>query len=245
MAESHKQAICLLLSGPPIGGFRSFVINLSSFLRSHSYEVELCFLSSETWAFRDDISVFSIFNCRSVSSLKAKDMPLLFRVRLAIRFFIARVRHRLFKNKKNALLVSLLGSQKRAAESVLHEGRVYDFSKYDCVISTEEIRCNYFLSHNIIAQKKIGFIHPDYLLAHFDKVADYPFLKNLDAVCAVCASSRKSLEKAFPRLKASIYGLRTPLDVKKIISLSQQPLPASHENGSFDFLTVCRLDNSS
>lgn len=116
---------------------------------------------------------------------------------------------------------------------------------YDCVISWEEVLCNYFLSKNINAKKKIGLIHPNYKNAGFSKFIDKPFLKSLDKIILTSKANEKSFLSCFPSFQnktSSVYNL---LDTDKINSLLKIVPKDLYKKSLFDIITVCRLDNSS
>ena len=117
-----------------------------------------------------------------------------------------------------------------------------DLSSYDCVISWEEVQCNYFLAYNVIAKRKIGYVHPDYLKVGYSKEIDSNMLNCIDEFCCVTKENYNNLIKIFSQDK--IKFIPNSLNVNKIQELS---------NGSVDYLldgetkiiTVCRLDNKS
>lgn len=117
-----------------------------------------------------------------------------------------------------------------------------DLSSYDCVISWEEVQCNYFLAYNVIAKRKIGYVHPDYLNVGYSKEIDSNMLNCIDEFCCVTKENYNNLIKIFNQDK--IKFIPNSLNVNRIQELS---------NGSVDYLldgetkiiTVCRLDNKS
>jgi glycosyltransferase involved in cell wall biosynthesis len=114
-------------------------------------------------------------------------------------------------------------------------------SAYDCVVSWEELTCNDFLALNVKAKRKIGYIHPDYKTAGFDKSSDISVLKRLDAVVGVSESTANTLKQVFTELKERITYVPNVLDPEAVLSKAKEEV-STFEKSAFDIVTVCRLD---
>lgn len=116
---------------------------------------------------------------------------------------------------------------------------------YDVAISTAEFYCNNLVAEKIDAEKKIGWIHPDYSSLHTDTFFDKRTLDKLDYIVTVSNTSKNSLIKVFPEYRNKVYFIPNLLNVEKIIKLSKdKPREYSKISGPI-FVTVARLDNSS
>lgn len=116
---------------------------------------------------------------------------------------------------------------------------------YDVAISTAEFYCNNLVAEKIDAEKKIGWIHPDYSSLHTDTFFDKRTLDKLDYIVTVSNTSKNSLIKVLPEYRNKVYFIPNLLNVEKIIKLSKdKPREYSKISGPI-FVTVARLDNSS
>lgn len=116
---------------------------------------------------------------------------------------------------------------------------------YDVAISTAEFYCNDLVVEKIDAEKKIGWIHPDYSSLHTDTFFDKRTLDKLDYIVTVSNTSKNSLITVLPEYRNKVYFIPNLLNAEKIIQLSKdKPQEYSKISGSI-FVTVARLDNSS
>lgn len=116
---------------------------------------------------------------------------------------------------------------------------------YDVAISTAEFYCNDLAVEKIDADKKIGWIHPDYSSMHTDVLFDKRTLDRLDYIVTVSNASKNSLITILPEYRDKVYFIPNLLNTERIIQLSKdKPEEYSNISGSI-FVTVARLDNSS
>ncbi len=95
--------------------------------------------------------------------------------------------------------------------SVMEYKQKCDLSEYDCVIAWEEGFTSYFLANNVIAKKKIGYIHPDYQRARFCKYADEIALQGLDKIAFVSNATKKSFQEAIFTLLKALIAVSVPI----------------------------------
>jgi hypothetical protein len=69
---------------------------------------------------------------------------------------------------------------------------------YDFAISTAEFFCNTYVALNTIADKKIGWIHPDYESLNTDIDFDRMTLDKLDKLVTISETCKLSLINSFP-----------------------------------------------
>ena len=117
-----------------------------------------------------------------------------------------------------------------------------NFELYDAVISWEEIQCNYFLAYKVKANKKIAYIHPDYVLVGYSSTIDSKMLKNVNYLVGVSKNNCMQLEKIFKSIK--IRHIPNTLNVNDIDVKSDKLISQMNEN-IFKIITVCRLENKS
>ena len=79
--------------------------------------------------------------------------------------------------------------------------------KYDVVLSYTSNEILYYADEKTIADKKIVWIHNDYIAAHHPKDYDYPHLKNMDAIVTISNKCADILKEEFPEFKGKIYNI--------------------------------------
>lgn len=227
------------------GGFKSFLNNYVNFLTSLKHEVSVIYLGDSYLNNSNVKNEIKIDLNSKKHHLNIKEFC--FTSSFIFKRFFKLAQYALSKNKKDKRLeYKILKSQCIVAKKVLKSGVKLDLNEYDCVISAEELMCNYFLANNTIAKRKIAFIHPDYKLAHFNAKIDKYFLKNVDLICAVSNSGADSIKSKLKEFKDKIIGVPNYINVNEIIN----KLEVTYDDASFDksvinLVTVCRLDNSS
>ena len=230
--------ICLIISCYK-GGFASFVNNISSLLIKNKHNVTILNLDKDEDDFCIDNVDRRVFDIKSNSNYLSHKKPR--QISILLRKVIFYFKH---KKREDILKNFLFYNQLTAEWIIKYCSTKLDLTEFDCVVSAEEGISNYFLANNVIAKRKVGYVHPDYLLACFDKRIDRKYFKKLDCICAVSGANANSLKKAFPGLKNKIFGIKNPVDTKRIVDKSNE-YEITFEREKINIITVCRLDNSS
>ena len=220
---------CLLYSSSS-GGFGAFVTNLLSLFKS------------------DEVTIVKITRGKqsfdaTCEGTKTTTLSLR-RRRLVWPLLFARFKRRVAR-LCNRAKERLFDYQLGIADSVFRCTKRIDLTDFDVVISTEEILCNYFLAHNVLAKVKIGYVHPDYKMAGFSPYIDQIFFKKLDYVFATSHAGSKSLRKALPTLQKRILAMPNPINAEKVISNANSKTSFHPNPVITNIVTVCRLDNNS
>lgn len=116
---------------------------------------------------------------------------------------------------------------------------------YDIAISSAEFYCNNLLVEKISADKRIGWIHPDYKSLNTDVRFDKKTLDKLDIIVTVSRASRESLIEMIPEYGIKVRYIPNLLDKDKIDRLSNGVPLEYKEISKPIFITVARIDNSS
>ena len=231
--------ICFLCN-MPVGGFKAFIENTVKVLVKKKYDVSVVSIGEQ------NIEINGVETNVISPSFEGKIIKYKF---VLLKWFFKRlflkVLSLIVPSKNNVLKSSIYGAQYNSAKKVLKCNDLINLSKFDCVISSEEIFCNYFLANNVKCNKKIAYIHPDYKMAHFDKRIDKFFLNKIDVLCAVSIANSNTLKRVFPHYTHKIYGIPNPLDIDTIIFKSSCSISEFFDYSKVNIITVCRLDNSS
>lgn len=150
---------------------------------------------------------------------------------------------KLLKKKTNTekRLISLY--QKMDVQRAKHQKKI-DLKNFDAVITWEEFYPAYLLAEAIQANKKIAWIHPDYIQCGFDKKIDTPCFDKLDAVVAVSQSGRESFCKTFPQATEKFKNVRNYVDVGNIKKKAAEEVTDINTD-VFTIVTVARIQNIS
>lgn len=233
----NNKKVCLIALSP-IGGFKSYLENISLRLIDNGYSVTVLFLAKNQKIDVDGVKTrfYDISKHQNTISSSFSFM---------IKSLPKRLSFKLKHNKSNTDILknNLYHSQLKATYISKKLRNKLDLTEFDCVISTEEVLCNYFLAYSVIAKRKIGYIHPDYQKVPYDKNLDKKALKHLDYVCATSNVNAESIKKALPSVKNKIIGIPNPMDVASIRKKSEQPISIIFDETVVNLITVCRLDN--
>lgn len=213
------------------GGITSYLKNLTKYLCSKGFNVDLIYESADVECLEELDKRINIIKIKKLHKIKV-----LFRVMCSKyrRIFVDAI------IKKKKLVYSQIYSLYNCE---LHSAIEKD---YDIGISSEEFFCNEYLALNIRANYKIGWVHPDY--NKIDPITDIDknIFKKLDKIIAVSQKNRITLQNVYPTLADKFDYIENIVDSEKIIKLSHVEIAdVDFEFNGMNFLTVCRLDNSS
>ena len=222
--------ICIIATRLFTGGFTTSMINMIDELEKHDIDVDLLFLEPE----KNEIECnFNVVDINTYNRLK-KDII------SKIQSYLIRYKlHNIDKKLKDDTL-----AVKRVQYAIIYRVLTYmpkiDLTGYDSVISWEELTCNYFLAYNVKAKKKIGYVHPDYVLSKFSKEVDEPVFKKLDKIVSVSNGTLETIKKVFPEMKEKMIYIPNVNNVEKIRAKANENIE-TFEKSAFDIVTVCRL----
>jgi glycosyltransferase involved in cell wall biosynthesis len=113
--------------------------------------------------------------------------------------------------------------------------------EYDAVIAFMEGQPIYYAVTKVKSKTKIGFIHGDYIAMGLNKDFDYPFIKELDALCTVSESCKTALDKTFPEFKAKFHVIYNIISATFMRSMANEPANFEDDFTGTRILTIARL----
>lgn len=238
--------LCFLSYKLSTGGFTASLLPLLHRLQEENIEIELrVFEKSEDFS-EESIGVSTEY----ITQEKVK-MSLLKRVcfvlsmqgaakRLAVDYLRAKFR----RTEEAARRYLLTWTQICQRIEIERDIKILDLSRFDCVISWEETYPNYYLAERVKAKRKVGYIHPDYIQAHFCDGADYGPYSKLDKIAFVSQRTKKSFCTIHPALTEKAVTIPNIIDVERVRRLANSEM-APFQKSAFDIVTVCRLDKYS
>lgn len=119
----------------------------------------------------------------------------------------------------------------------------HNLTEFDCVVAWEESFPSYYLSKVVKAKRKVAVFHTDYKIAKMDVRVDKKGYRDIDEILTVSQATQAVLQEMLPCYRDKISAFRNVLDVEKIIGMANQPME-TFEKGTFDCITVARLENN-
>lgn len=116
--------------------------------------------------------------------------------------------------------------------------------KYDIAIGYLELWADYYVLQNVTAQKKIIWIHIDYLNTRFIPILDYKRFKSADVIVCVSESCLLNFNKVFPQLAEKSIVLENLLLPQYVENMAEKKEDIDVNLMKYDglkLITVCRL----
>ncbi len=223
-----NKKIAILSSGFMLGGFTASLRSTLHELKENGIEVDIYqYRTDDTSAYMDRSLYHELYHIahrkNSVGYRSSLMNPKFLKERFVSKDPIALKQMELISYTKNCL-------------------EPLDLTAYDAVVSWEEMQCNYYLAQNVKAKKKIGYVHPDYVMAGFHKEIDGPLFEKLDALVAVSNATKQTLIQTFPAMENKIYCVYNPLDKERVKRMANE---AVIPKDGFTLCTVARIENKS
>ena len=227
--------IIVLTTSLSRGGITSFMIPLVNFLIEENHDVTLAYTIDEG-NYIDRIS-------DKVQKLQYKTYGKYSRLFRYIRKNAVLDVLRIVMRKKNA--ISKYSSIQRIAYIDAEDVYITD-QKYDIAISTAEGFCNAVVANSIIADKRIGWIHPDMKSLGLDIRKGTSILDKFDYIVSVSQSGCATLKAFFPNAGKKFVHIDNMIDSDYIRKNSMIRIDDMFNavNGR-TLVTVCRIANES
>lgn len=227
--------IIVLTTSLSRGGITSFMIPLVNFLIEENHDVTLAYTIDEG-SYIDRIS-------NKVQKLQYKTYGKYSRLFRYIRKNAILDVLRIVMRKKNA--IPKYSSIQRIAYIDAEDVYITD-QKFDIAISTAEGFCNAVVANSIIADKRIGWIHPDMKSLGLDIRKGTSILDKLDYIVSVSQSGCATLKAFFPNAERKFVHIDNMIDSDYIRKNSMIRIDDMFNavNGR-TLVTVCRIANES
>ena len=227
--------IIVLTTSLSRGGITSFMIPLVNFLIEENHDVTLAYTTDEG-NYIDRIS-------DKVQKLQYKTYGKYSRLFRYIRKNAILDVLRIVMRKKNA--IPKYSSIQRIAYIDAEDVYITD-QKFDIAISTAEGFCNAVVANSIIADKRIGWIHPDMKSLGFNIRKGTSILDKFDYIVSVSQSGCATLKAFFPNEEKKFVHIDNMIDSDYIRTKSMIRIDDMYNavNGR-TLVTVCRIANES
>lgn len=115
---------------------------------------------------------------------------------------------------------------------------------YDIAIGYLELWADYYTLEKVMAQKKLIWIHSDYLKTGFIPLLDYKRFKKADQIVCVSESCLVSFNKVFSNLSHKVVVIENILSADYVKQRATEAIDFNSDIENFNgikFVTVCRL----
>lgn len=113
---------------------------------------------------------------------------------------------------------------------------------YDVAIGYTSNEVMYYLNEKVNADRKLVWVHNDYVAAGYPADYDRPHMHNMDGIVTISQSCKEILQQVFPEYADRIYDIPNITSSKMIRSRANEALPAEYTDGEFTILSIGRLD---
>ena len=113
--------------------------------------------------------------------------------------------------------------------------------KYDLAIAYISGEILYYVDEKVKADKKIVWIHNDYVSAMHPKKYDYCHLKNMDKIVSISDSCVDILKQVFPEFSEKIYCLPNLTSSIVLNKRADEFYPQEYDKNGFNILSIGRL----
>lgn len=112
---------------------------------------------------------------------------------------------------------------------------------YDLAVAYLEGGALYYVSENVKARNKAGFLHVDYSLTGYDSSFDRPYFESMDMVFCVSKWVKESFDREFPSVAGKSFVLHNTVLADEIITKSQAAQGFDDDFTGTRLLTIGRL----
>lgn len=217
-----KKTLAFVIPSLDAGGGEKSLVNLLNTIDTDRYDVDLIVLykrgiflgalpkTVNVFSPQGDFSIFSLPFASSLKTALFKGKLKLFINRLLFTF-----KYQFIKNRSDAEQ----SSWKNFASAVIPLEK-----KYDVAIGFLEKTSIYFTVDKIKADKKIGFIHTNYIDMGINPDFDRPYFGKLNHIVTVSDECVSALQKTFPEFASKVKIMHNIVSPKLIKSMAEKPV---------------------
>ena len=236
-----KKNILFVIPGLGAGGAEKSLVNLLNKIDYEKYNVDLFMFNHS--------GIFTEFLPKEVNILPIPKDYINFSLSFT-KSLLALAKNKKFKLLGKKLIFTLVNYKKKGYRNLDQYNWKY-LSKcfanldnnYDVAIGFLEKTSIYFCVDNVIAKKKIGFIHNDYDKLGLNLKIDISYFEKLDNIVTVSQECLNILQERFPTQKhkmSFMYNIVSPAMINKMSQVEDKNLFSKHNKETI-ILSVGRL----
>lgn len=237
-----KKSILFVMESLGIGGAEKSLVTLLSMIDPKRYDIDL-FLFRHSGAFMEQIP-------KNVTLLSKDESAVLFEKNFKTAWFHYAVKMDWKRSWHSfAWLIGCCLNRyllrKPEYYGWKHLKKIYAKidKKYDVAIGFLEKKTTYFVTDQVIAEKKYAFMHTDYDAIPHDKKLDERSYRQLDGLVVVSEHTGDTMLRQFPFMQGKVHTIKNMVAPEVIHRLAQEPVPELEQckEGTVKLVTVGRL----
>lgn len=187
-----KKKILFVMMSLYNGGAEKSLVNLLNELPEDKYDIDLLLFKKE-----------GLYLSQLPSNVNVLEVP-----PALSRLYIGKSRERIIGTVIARMLCGKTGKAGAYRWKYFYSKHIGNLSgKYDVALAYTSNEILYYVYEKISADKKIVWIHNDYVAARHPKDYDYPHLKNMDAIVTISDKCADILKEVFPEFTDKIYNI--------------------------------------
>ena len=224
------KSVLIVYGTMSIGGSTTSLLSLLQYFDRSKYEVDFALASDEgelQSMLPEDLNILPALMPENLQHLKQRSL------RSIIEYCKAKIYAKKSCNSKNIM------GQIMSYENVRLSRRLT--KKYDIAISFLENYPLVYVANNVIADKKITWIHVDYKAAGFIPKFDKKCFSKFDKIVLVSNECKKTFDREFPKLSEKSIVIENILTATTINKFAEQSVEIKVSEKDFNIVTVCRI----
>lgn len=113
--------------------------------------------------------------------------------------------------------------------------------EYDIALGYMPCEIIYYLDEKVMAKKKIGWVHNDYISSKYPYKYDKPHFARLDALVSISDTCVDILKRTFPEFRNKIYCLHNITSSRVIHKLALEFFPSEYKAKKINLISIGRL----
>ena len=224
------KSVLIVYGTMSIGGSTTSLLSLLQYFDRSKYEVDLA-LANNSGELQSmlpkDLNILPALMPENLQQLKQKSL------RSIMEYCKAKMYAKKSCNSKNVMGQIMSYENVRLSQSLT--------KKYDIAISFIENYPLVYVANNVVADKKITWIHVDYKAAGFIPRFDEKCFSKFDKIVLVSDECKKTFDNEFPKLSEKSMVIENILTAATVNKLSEQNTNIKVSEENLNIVTVCRI----
>lgn len=224
------KSVLIVYGTMSIGGSTTSLLSLLQYFDRSKYEVDLALANNNgelQSMLPKDLNTLPALMPENLQQLKQKSL------RSIVEYCKAKMYAKKSCNSKNIMGQIMSYENVRLSRSLT--------KKYDIAISFIENYPLVYVANNVVADKKITWIHVDYKAAGFIPRFDEKCFSKFDKIVLVSDECKKTFDSEFPKLSERSMVIENILTAATVNKLAEQNTNIKVSEENLNIVTVCRI----
>lgn len=224
------KSVLIVYGTMSIGGSTTSLLSLLQYFDRSKYEVDLALANNNgelQSMLPKDLNTLPALMPENLQQLKQKSL------RSIVEYCKAKMYTKKSCNSKNIMGQIMSYENVRLSRSLT--------KKYDIAISFIENYPLVYVANNVVADKKITWIHVDYKAAGFIPRFDEKCFSKFDKIVLVSDECKKTFDSEFPKLSERSMVIENILTAATVNKLAEQNTNIKVSEENLNIVTVCRI----